>query len=785
MLKHSLLLIYRNFLRSKSYFTINLVGLSTGLACTLLIYLWVRDEMRMNTFHEKDVRLFQVMEHQKYADEIMTTSSTPGILAETLKEEMPEVEYAATTTWINSYTLSVKDLNVKAKGYHVGKDYFNIFSYTLLQGNADQVLSDKFGMVISKSLAVKLFGTDENAVGKMVDLQHSKPFHISGVFEDVPTVSSFQFDFVMSFEEFKDENQWVTEWGNNGPSTYIVLREGSDATVFTEKIKDFVKGKNEQSNVTLFLQRFSERYLHGRFENGVQAGGRIEYVRLFSIIAIFILIIACINFMNLSTARASRKAREVGIKKSVGAQRQSLILQFISESMVMTLLSVIVALVFVWILLPQFNVITEKKMVLTLNDSELLAWIAGISLFTGCVAGSYPAVYLSGFKPAAVLKGEVKGSIGEVWARKGLVVFQFLLSVVLIVSVLVVYKQIEFVQSKNLGYTKEHLIVFPIEGKVRTNLDTFLEEVKRIPGVVNASSMGHSMLGRNNNTSGLKWEGKNPDDLILFENVRANYGLIETLGIEMLEGRSFSEEFGTDSTKIIFNEAAIKVMGMKDPIGKHINLWDEYDLEIVGVVKDFHFQSLHDAVNPLFFILNSKYNWNVTVRVEAGKEKETLSSLEKFYANFNPGFTLDYQFQDVEYAKQYAAEQRVSSLSFSFATMAILISCLGLFGLATFTAERRLKEIGIRKALGSSSTNIVLLLSGDFTRMVLLSIVLALPLSYWLLDQWLQRFAFHVELSVWYFVAAGLLAILIAWLTVASQAIRAATINPVQCLRDQ
>ena len=786
MLKHNLLLIYRNFLRAKGFFFINLIGLSAGLVCTLLIYLWVRDEMNMNAFHAKDAQLYQVMEHQKYADELMTTTSTPGILAETMKAELPEVEYAATTTWINPFTLSVKENNVKAKGYYVGEDYFNIFSINLLQGNADLVLKDKLSMVISHDLAIRLFGVAEDAVGKTVELQHDKSFHVTGVFENLPSNSSFQFDFVLPFELFKDDNEWVTEWGNNGPSTYIILHEGTDPIAFSEKIKEFVKGKDEDdSNVSLFVQKFSERYLHGRFENGVQSGGRIEYVNLFSVIAIFILLIACINFMNLSTARASRKAKEVGIKKSVGAQRQSLIFQYVSESLVMTMLSVGLSLLVVWMLLPQFNIITDKKIILNLKDPQLLMWLGGITLFTGLIAGSYPALYLSGFKPAAVLKGEVRGSWGELWARKGLVVFQFTLSVILIVSVLVIYRQIDFVQTQNLGYTKEHLIQFPIEGKVEANRETFLTEIRSIPGVVSAASIGHSLLGRNNNTSGLEWDGKNPDDNILFENVGTNYGLLETLGVEMAEGRTYSEEYGSDSTKIIFNEAAIRVMNLENPIGKTIKLWGEYDLQIIGVVKDFHFQSLHDVVNPLFFRLRPSNTWNIMVRLEAGKEKETLAALDKFYRDFNPGFTFEYQFQDQEYAQQYAAEQRVASLSFYFATMAILISCLGLFGLAAFTAERRLKEIGIRKALGSSSTNIVLLLSGDFTRMVLVSIVVGLPVSYWLLFTWLKRFAFHIDLEIWYFLVAGLIALFIAWITVASQAIKAARVNPVKCLRTE
>lgn len=785
MLKHYLLLIYRNIIRSKSYFIINLVGLAAGLVCTLLIYLWVRDELRMDKFHQKETRLFQVMEFQKYADEVMTTTSTPGLLAETLKEEVPEVEYAATTTWINQFTLSVKDHNVKAKGYYVGPDYFNIFSYTLVDGNPDQVLQDKLSIVISRELARKLFGSEENVVGKQVEFQHEKTYQVSGMFEGTPPNSSHQFDFVLSFEAFKDDNQWVTEWGNNGPSTFAVLREGSDANAVSDKIKDFVKDRNEQSNVTIFLKPFSERYLYGRYENGVQTGGRIEYVQLFSVIAIFILIIACINFMNLSTARASRKAKEVGIKKSLGAQRQSLIFQYLSESLVTSILALIVAWTLVWLFLPQFNLITEKRISLSVNDLELLAWFSGITLFTGIIAGSYPALYLSGFKPAAVLKGEVKGSLGELWARKGLVVFQFFLSVILIVSVMVIYNQIDYVQSKNLGYDKEHLIQIPVEGKVENNVNTFLDEIRKIPGVVSASSLGHSMLGRNNNTSGLEWEGKNPEDLILFENISVNHGLIETMGIELAEGRSFSEAFSTDTSKVIFNEAAIRIMNLKDPIGKMIKLWGRYDLEIIGVVKDFHFQSMHEIVNPLFFRLSPRNTWNVAIRIEAGKEKETLNALSEFYTAYNPGFTFEYKFQDQEYAKMYSAEQRVATLSGYFASMAVLISCLGLFGLATFTAERRLKEIGIRKALGSSSTNIVILLSGDFTRMVLVSVFMGIPASYWLLSKWLERFAFHIDLTSGYFISAALIALAIAWLTVAWQAIRAANVNPVRCLRTE
>ncbi|MEM7107710.1 MAG: ABC transporter permease [Bacteroidota bacterium] len=786
MLKHNLILAYRNFKRFTSSFFINLIGLSTGLACALFIFLWVNDEINMNTFHQKSDRLYQVLEHQQYADHIMTTTSTPGVLAEALKEEIPEIEYSATTTWINSNTLTVDDRNITAKGHHVGADFFNIFSFELTQGDADLVLAKKTNIVISEELAVKLFDTTDNVIGKQVEFQHDKVFQVAGVFKRTPANSSMQFEYVLSFEEFKESNPWVLSWGSNGPRTFVVLDKNANALEVSNKMADFVTKKGEQTNVTLFLDQYTNRYLYGRFENGKRSGGRIEYVRLFSSIAVFILIIACINFMNLATARASRRAKEVGIKKSVGANQGALIVQYLSESILIALLSFVVALLIVWITLPQFNFITDKEISVDLTNPQLTGWFVGITMVTGILAGSYPALYLSGFKPVKVLKGEVRGSVGELWARRGLVIFQFTLSIVLIVAVLVIYKQIEFVQSKNLGYKKDNVIYFASEGRTDSNLETFLNEVKAIPGVVNASSSGHTFMGRNNNTSGLSWEGKNPDDRILFENVRVNHGFLATMGVQIIEGRSFLRDSPSDTTKIIFNETAIRVMGYEDePIGRMIRMWDEFDLEIVGVAKDFHFQSLHTTVQPLFFVLTPEETWNVMVRIEAGKEKETLASLTEFYGEFNPGFTFQYQFLDEEYRSMYAAEQRVATLSQYFAGFAIIISCLGLFGLAMFTAERRLKEIGIRKALGSSAVNIVYLLSSDFTKMVLISILIALPLSYYLIDMWLQRFAFKIDLEIWFFGMSGLIALAIAWLTIGSHAVKAANTNPARCLRDE
>jgi putative ABC transport system permease protein len=785
MLLHTLLLIYRNFKRFKTTFFINLIGLSTGLACTLLIYLWVNDELSVDKFHTKDARLFQVMENQHNADGIETSDGTPGPLAEALSEEIPEVELAASVSWSETYTLSSGDKNIKATGQYASKDFFSVFSYRLIHGNADQVLTDKSKIVISRKLAMSLFNTTENIIGKVITLQQEMQFLISGVFEDVPLSASNTFDFILSFEELKVAAPWLLNWRNNAPATYVLLKEGTNVSEFNRKIENFLKEKGGEEHITLFATKYSNNYLYGRYQNGALAGGRIEYVTLFSVIAIFILLIACVNFMNLSTAKASTRIKEVGIKKAIGAGRRTLMLQYLGESMLMTILSVMVSILVVDLLLPQFNEITGKNLSLRFDGSLILS-IGGICLFTGLIAGSYPALYLSAFSPSRVLKGKLGISAGNLLARKGLVVFQFTVSVVFIVSVWVVYKQISFVQSANPGYNKDNIVYFDMEGKAEENPEVFLSEIKTIPGVVNASSVGHSLVegGYGSSTSTFEWEGKHEDQIIEFEKVSVNFGLMETLGMEIKEGRTFSPAFATENASIIINEAAADIMGMNDPLGKSVRVY-RTEREIIGVVKDFHFQSMHEEVKPLFLMYHPGETWVVMARIQAGREQETIHRLEAFYNKFNPGFTLDYNFLDAAYKAQYVTEERVGILSRYFAGLAILISCLGLFGLAAFTAEKRIKEIGIRKVLGSSVPGIVILLSADFTKIVLFSILLAFPISYFITDQWLGTFAFKISPEWWYFVGAGLMALAIAWLTVGMQAWKAARVNPVRCLRDE
>ena len=757
----------------------------------IIIYMWVKDELAMDKFHEKENRLYRVMVNNPNSEEIETSPSTQAILGDALKDEIPEVETAVSAVDQGvELSLSTNEQHIPVKGILASKDFFNMFSFKLIQGSSDHVLQDKKGIVISESAAVALFNSVDNATGKIIEWQFpygKSEVFIAGVFENVSTNSSLKFDAVLSFEVYKElVGKESLHWGNFGSSTCIVLKEGTNLTDVNKKIVDFVKRKDSNSKITLFLAPYSEYYLYGNYDNGVQVGGRIDYVRLFSMIGAFILIIACINFMNLATAKATRQIKEVGIKKAIGASRKMLIFQYLGESMAMAFLSLLIAVLFVDLLLPQFNTATGKQLNLVFNSQLVLA-LAAIVTVTGLIAGSYPAFYLSRFNPSVVLKGSFsyQRSLPEMFARKGLIIFQFAISVIFIVAVTIVYKQIEFVQTKYIGYDRDNIIYFKPEGKLANNLETFLSEARKVPGVVNASSIARSIVGAQNSTMGyFDWEGKDPNVQIPFEIVNSNYELIETLGIQLKEGRAFSKDFPQDTSSIMFNEAGLEVLGFKDPIGRTFNLWGK-DYKIIGITRNFHFESLHEKVKPLFFRLVPEQAERIMVKISVGKEADAIEGLDELYKKINPGYSFDYKFLNEEYQAQYNAEKRVSTLSKYFASLAIVISCLGLFGLAAFTAERRLKEIGIRKVLGSSSFGIVYLLSVDFTKVVIISIAIALPISYYITSRWLDGFAFRITLSWWYFVGAGLLAISIAWLTVGAQAIKAATSNPSQCLKDE
>jgi putative ABC transport system permease protein len=783
MLPYPLLLLYRNFKRFKGTFFINLMGLSTGLAGALLIYLWVSDEYSFDRYHAMDDRLYQVLENRRTAAGIETQTGTIPLLAEALRREMPEVELAATTTpvpFFPAFTLAAGGRHLTAVPKYADPDFFRLFSYPLLVGTPATVLRDKNALVLSKALATRLFGSPQNSLGKAVEWQmadQKQTCLVAGVFAGVPRNSSEQFDCVLPFASFKDQMQMseTIRWDDDGPfTTYLALKAGADPAQFQAKLADLLQTKSAQAQArgrTLFVRPFSATYLHGTYENGVATGGRITYVRLFALIAGLILVIASINFMNLFTAKASRRVKEVGIRKALGASRAALMGQYLLESVVMALLALVVAVGLVQLVLPQFSELTGKPLALRWEWPLVGASLA-LALGTGLLAGSYPAFYLSGFQPAAVLKGKLPTRGADAWTRQGLVILQFTLSVLFIVAVVVVNAQLAFVQRQPLGYDKAHVLRFDTGGKAARQQPAFLAEVKKLPGVVQASSVLGGFLG-GRYVEDMSWQGKR----LPVATMLVNYDLVETMGLHLVAGRSFTPRFRADTAAILVNQTLVKGLGMSDPVGQQLN-----GARIVGVVRDFHYESLHEKIKPLLLKLDPQIN-TVLVKLRPGAEQATIARLQQLYAAYNPGFPLDYTFLDDDYQAQYVAERRVAVLARYFAGLAILISALGLLGLAAFTAERRRKEIGIRKALGASELSIVWLLTSSLTRLVVVAILLALPLSYLLMERWLASFAYRVAWQWWYFAAAGMGALLIAWLTVSVQAWRAARRHPVLSLR--
>jgi putative ABC transport system permease protein len=788
MIRNYFKIAWRNMVKDKQFTLLNVVGLSAGIACTLLIYLWVHDEVSYDKFFENDSQVYQVMEHRKGGENQGLTDESSGLVSEVLKVQNPEVLYAAAVAsadWYQKFTLSSGDKNIKAWGQYAGKDYFNIFSFKMLDGERGKVLNDKNSIVISDELAKKLFGTSENAVGKAIKFQHDKDFFVSGVFEKLPVHSSQQFDFVLSFDYLADIQGWVKTWNNGGPHNFILLKKGTDVNAFNKRIAGTVTKNSGDTTRSAFAMKFSDNYLQNTFNHGARVGGRYEYVKLFSLIAIFILVIACINFMNLSTAKASGRMKEVGIKKVVGAERSQLIIQFLSESLLMAIFTMLVAIAVAWLLLPQFNLLTGKNIEMQF-DLPLVAVLIGITLFTGLLSGSYPALYLSKFKPLAILKGKLKSSFAELVARKGLVVFQFTLSAMLIVAVLVVYRQIQFIQSTKLGYNKDNVIRIDSEGKLQGNEEDFTTALQTIPGVVNASFTQHNLIGRNFGSADLSWEGKNLRQNVYFEGMWGGYNFIKTMGMEMAAGRYFTKGFGDDNNKIIINETAAKATNLKNPIGKTIK-WGNTPFQIIGVVKDFHFESLHDVVKPTFILLGQGVNpwFKVMIRIKGTQQKETIAQIQKMYESYNPGFPFTFNYLDEAYQKQYETETRVSVLAGYFSALAIIISCLGLFGLVAFTAQKRQKEIGIRKVIGASVNNITLMLTKDFLKLVVIAVIVAFPLSWWAMNQWLQGFAYRIDIGAGVFFIAIVSIVVITLLTVSFQAIKAAIANPVKSLRSE
>ncbi|MEJ1236725.1 ABC transporter permease [Chryseolinea sp. T2] len=787
MLKHNLLAIFRGLRRSKTTLVINLLGLSCSLTVALLIYLWANDELMHDKVYTDHERIYQVLENKLEGGATNTTSNTPEFLAAALLDEMPEIDLASVATPANffpAFTISDSKHHVKANGKFADPDFIQIFGFPLLEGSAHEVLKERNAIVITESLARKVFGHSP-AVGKILEwdvMGTKRSVTVTGVLKDHPSNISEPFDFLTTFDSFREimgmQNS-VRNWDNTAPfATYLKIGGETNVDNLNKKVQALLASKTKNSpNRTFFLNAYADKYLHGRFENGVQNGGRISYVISFIGIAFFILLIACINFTNLATAKAMTRAKSSGIRKVIGARKINLMSLHFLEAMLITFISIIIGLVFVQLLLPQFNIIAEKQLKLVF-DQRLVLGIVIIFIVTSVMAGAYPAFHLSGFNPVRVLKGQFSTSRSGLYAKKGLVVFQFVMTMAFILGVVIVHKQIQFISTKDLGYNKEHVIHFEADGLVSQKVESFLSEVRNIPGVVSASGMLASMLsgdGVSGSADAATWEGK----VVPWTNLTVNHDLLELLDIKLLQGRSFSRNFN-DNDKIILNKSAVDALGMSDPIGKVIG-----GKEIIGVVRNFHFQSMHEEVKPLSFRLEPGATTTIMIRYEANDEQKTIDRIKTFYSTFNPGYTFTYSHLEDDVQAQHAAENKVSIMSRYAALLAIVISCLGLFGLVSFTTATRSKEISIRKILGSDELGIVMLLSGDFIKTVLIAVIIATPVSYLIAQNWLNSFAYKIELKYSYLFIAAVTTIIIAMLTVSVQAMKSAVANPAANLKSE
>lgn len=792
MINNYFKLAWRSLVRNKSFSAINIFGLALGITTSLLILLWVGDERAMDAFHANGPRLFQVYERTIHDGKTDAGYATQGLLAEELKRVIPDVQHAAAFDYAappgTGNTLQVDNKITKMTGFFAGEDFFRMFSFPLLSGRAETVLHSPNEIAISRSLAAYFFGSPAAAIGKTIRFEDKETLQVTAVFENIPTHSSLQFDFLRSWVDYVKQNDWVNNWGNASPSSFLQLRAGADPAGVEAKIKDFLARYTQKTKgfrMELSLQPYPEKYLYSTFKDGRVDGGRIEYVRLFTGVAIFILLIACINFMNLATAQSAKRAREVGLRKVIGAARSSLILQFIGEALLLTGLSVLVALALAGALLPPFNELTGKQLSLPLSDPAFAGTLLVIGVTTALVAGSYPALFLSSLQPVRVLKGTLKFDWKATALRKGLVVFQFTLSIVLMIGMMVVRRQVNYIQTKNLGYDREGLVYIPIEGDLIKKYALFKEEAGKLTGVTDISKMRNSPTVIEHHTGSIGWPGKDPNLHLSFADGVVGYDFVKTMKLQLKEGRDFSPAFSSDSVGFLLNESAVNSIGLQHPVGAALS-WGARRGTVIGVLKDFHFNSLHQTIDPLVVRLDENWGWGtILVRIRAGNTREALTGLEKLCKTINPKFPFTYQFSDLEFDRQYKSEMVVSHLANGFAFLAILISCLGLFGLATFTAAQRTKEIGIRKVLGATAAAIAFLLSGDFLKIVAIAIVVAVPIAWLIMHQWLQQFAYKTGMEWWMFGGAGLATLFIALLTVSYQSIKAALVNPVKSLKSE
>ncbi|MEX6686524.1 ABC transporter permease [Danxiaibacter flavus] len=787
MFRNYLRTTWRSLQKNRIFSFINIVGLAIGIACAAFIFLWVEDEVTYNHYFNKRDNLYKIKDRQTYDGKTFTFDATPGPLAEGIKREIPGIKNTARSSWGDRVLFSLNEKNTYEQGAYVDSSFFSMFQLDFIKGNPAHVFDQLYAVVLSETLAKKYFNSAD-VIGKTLKINNDQEYIVTGVIKDLPKNVSFKFDWLSPFQIVLNKTSWLKDWGSNGIVTYVETEPNASVDAINKKLYGYIQTKGKDLNARMSIYPMSRWRLYDSYEDGKEVPGRVKYVKLFSLIAWIILLIACINFMNLSTARSEKRAREVGVRKALGANRPGLILQFIAESLIMSFISVLLAITIIYLALPAFNNLVDKQLTVQLFKPVHITALFVITVLCGLIAGSYPAFYLSSFHPVTVLKGlNLKLGNSAGFIRKGLVIAQFAVSVIFIISTIIIYRQIQHVKSRDIGYNKSDLVYMNLTGNMKQNFDVIKNDLLQTGLVENACLSHNLVLNLGSNSGNFSWEGKDPSKEILITIEAASPEYVSTLGMQIRDGRDFYADVKSDSNNIIINESLARIINKKNIVGSVISRGDGSRYTVVGVVKDFLYNDMYSSPAPLIlFSDKTKYVNELTVRLKPRTDlKSALAKMEDVVKKDNPGYPVEYKFVDDTFSKMFQSESLIGTLAGLFAVLAILISCLGLFGLAAFTAEQRKKEIGIRKVLGASVQGMAALLSKEFLQLVGIACLVAFPIAWWMMHNWLQGYNYRVEISWWIFVAAGVLSVLIALLTVCFQAIKAAIANPVKSLRTE
>ncbi len=783
MIKNYFKIAIRNLWKYKLYSVINVAGLMVGITASILTLLWVNDEMSKNQFHEDKDQIVQFLATLEFGDEIETWSTLPYPLVDVLLEKYPFIEQV-TIQGNSSGLFNYNGTKYQEDGFSVLPDFFNIFSFSLLNGaQASDLQPGK--IFISKSFAEKIADgkSQEQLIGTNITFNQKTEYQIQAIFEDPPSASTKQFSYAINVKDLVKNRKWMLDWGNFNDPVFAKIKPGiSIDEVNTAIVNTLNENRpDDESEAQLFAQAYTDRYLYNEYKDGSLIGGRIAYVRIFFFAALFLLLIACINFMNLATARATKRSKEIGVRKAIGANKSSLVIQFFGEAVFITLIAFVLSIALTEFSIPQFNLLVGKEVFLDYTAFNTWATFLGIGLLTSFLAGGYPALFLSSLKINNIIKGS--HSFSGLNLRRGLVVVQFVLSIFMIIAAFVVKNQVDYIWSNHQGLDKENVFYFEMEEDMYKQPETFMNELRNSPGVVDACRVDFNPINFENRSNSVEWPGKLETDDQQFCIVNMDHDYIPTMKAEIVEGRNFSRDFPADSMYFILNELAVKKMGIEDPIGHRLNVWGG-DGKVVGVVKDFRFNSVHEAMVPLVLRCAPRGLRYAVVRTKSGQSKDAIASAGGLFSKFAPSYIFNYKFVEESFEKMYRSEQMVQALAFYFALIAIFISCLGLLGLSAFVAEQKSKEISIRKILGASVTNIITLLSTDFIKLILISLIIVIPLSWYAMSDWLNGYAFKINLDWKIFAFSGFFALLIALITISLQSFKAAMTSPSDALKN-